>query len=164
MLIYLLISIIYVALWLAIAMLFSIVFRSVATSALAALATWIFFSFFISLGANAVAGAVSAGMSGTDTEAIIQQLKISQAISLLSPLVLYSDSTSIIIDPMKNTVETITQMGVMEQISMARFSGPLSLDQSVLLILPYIISLVAITFICFTVSYGIFTKQEIRSI
>jgi ABC-2 type transport system permease protein len=47
-LIYLVISIVYISLWLGVAILFSIVFRSVATSALAALAVWILFSFFIS--------------------------------------------------------------------------------------------------------------------
>ncbi|MGB5158982.1 MAG: hypothetical protein WBN77_16265 [Desulfobacterales bacterium] len=37
---------------------FSILFRSTATSALAALAVWIFFSFFVSLGVNVVADAL----------------------------------------------------------------------------------------------------------
>ena len=48
--VYLIISIIYVSFWLGVSILFSIVFRSIATSALAALAVWIFFSFFISMG------------------------------------------------------------------------------------------------------------------
>ena len=43
--IYLIISIIYISFWLGVSILFSIIFRSVATSALAALAAWIFFSF-----------------------------------------------------------------------------------------------------------------------
>jgi len=44
--IYLIISIIYISFWLGIAILFSIFLRSSATSAQAALAVWIFFSFF----------------------------------------------------------------------------------------------------------------------
>jgi len=43
--IYLIISIIYISFWLGVAILFSIIFRSTATSALAALALWIFFHF-----------------------------------------------------------------------------------------------------------------------
>jgi len=56
--IYLIISIIYISFWLGVAILFSILFRSTATSALASLAVWIFFSFFISLGANVLANAL----------------------------------------------------------------------------------------------------------
>ena len=49
---YLVISIIYISFWLGASILFSILFRGVATSALATLAVWIFFSFFISIGAE----------------------------------------------------------------------------------------------------------------
>jgi ABC-2 type transport system permease protein len=52
----------------------------------------------------------------------------------------------------------------MENISMSRFSGPLPLGQSILIVIPYIISLVAITIICFAVSYTVFMRQEIRSL
>jgi|TARA_B100000315_G_scaffold230854_1_gene241641 ABC-2 type transport system permease protein len=41
--VYLVISIVYIVFWLGITMLFSILFRSVATSALAAVVVWIFF-------------------------------------------------------------------------------------------------------------------------
>jgi ABC-2 type transport system permease protein len=47
---------------------------------------------------------------------------------------------------------------------MSRFSGPLPLSQSILIVIPYIISLVAITIICFAVSYTVFMRQEIRSL
>jgi ABC-2 type transport system permease protein len=49
-------------------------------------------------------------------------------------------------------------------LSISRFSGPLSLSQSVLIVVPYIISLVAITIVCFAVSYTVFMRQEIRSL
>lgn len=162
--IYLIISIVYIAFWHGIAILFSILFRNVATSALAALAAWIFFSFFLSLGTNAMASALTPDAGEANPDGLILRAKINQAISLVSPLNLYTDATATIIDPMKKTTRTIVQMGMFEQISMSRFSGPLPLDQSVLIVLPYIISLIAITVICFAISYAIFTKQEIRSI
>jgi len=55
-------------------------------------------------------------------------------------------------------------MGPMERLSQARFSGPLLLGQSILIVLPYIISLIAITAICFAISYMVFMRQEIRSL
>ncbi|MBW2121526.1 MAG: ABC transporter permease, partial [Deltaproteobacteria bacterium] len=69
-----------------------------------------------------------------------------------------------IIDPTKKTTHSIVLMGPMERISLSRFSGPLSLDQSILLVLPYIISLIAITAVCFAISYVVFMRQEIRSL
>jgi len=162
--IYLLISIIYISFWLGVAILFSIIFRSVATSALAALAVWIFFSFFISIGANVLANSMAPDAGSGNQEAMIRQLKIERAISLTSPMVLYTDSTATIIDPMRKTTRNFVQMGMLEQLSISRFSGPLPLSQSILVVLPYIISLLAITVICFAFSYTIFMRQEIRSL
>jgi ABC-2 type transport system permease protein len=160
--IYLLLSILYITFWLGVAMLGSIVFRSVATSALAALALWLFFSFFVSLGAGVVAGAVAADTS--DPTTVLHRLKLEHALSLLSPMELYTRGTMAIIDPMRRTTQAFIQMGRMEQLSLARFSGPLALSQSVLVVAPYIITLIAMTIICFGVSYTVFMRQEIRSL
>ncbi len=162
--IYLIISVMYIAFWLGAAILLSIVFRSVATSALAALALWIFFSFFVSLGAGAAANALTADASGDSAEAAMVRAQIVKAVSLTSPMELYTDATATIIDPMRRTTRMMLHVGMMENISMARFSGPLALSQSVLVVLPYIISLLAITVICFAISYIVFMRQEIRSV
>ncbi len=162
--VYLLISVIYISFWLGVAILFSIIFRSVATSALAALAVWIFFSFFISIGANIVANSLVPDAESGHHDAMIQRIKIERAISLTSPMELYTDSTATILDPMRRTTRSFVQMGMMEQLSIARFSGPLPLSQSILVVLPYIISLLAITVICFAISYAVFMRQEIRSL
>jgi ABC-2 type transport system permease protein len=161
-LIYLLLSILYISFWLGVAMLFSILFRSVATSALAALAVWLFFSFFISLGASVVAGVMTA--EAADPAALLQRVKLERALSLISPMELYTNGTIAIIDPMRRTTRAFIQLGRMEQLSLSRFSGPLPLGQSVLMVLPYIITLVAITVSCFAISYTAFMRQEIRSL
>jgi ABC-2 type transport system permease protein len=161
---YLVISIVYVSFWLGVAILFSILFRSTATSALAALAVWIFFSFFVSIGANIVAGALVDDTSPENPEAVMQQARIIKAFQLISPMELYTDATATIIDPLRKSTRSIISVGPMENISMSRFSGPLPLGQSILIVIPYIISLVAITIICFAVSYTVFMRQEIRSL
>ena len=160
---YLVISIIYVSFWLGVAILFSIVFRSIATSALAGLALWIFFSFFVALGANILANAVIPD-AGSGPEAVLRVAKVQKAFALISPMELYTDATATVIDPLRKTTRSIVLMGPLEQLSQARFSGPLSLSQSILVVLPYIISLVAITALCFAISYMIFMRQEIRSL
>ncbi|MBT8373269.1 MAG: ABC transporter permease [Deltaproteobacteria bacterium] len=161
---YLIISIIYVSFWLGVAILFSILFRSTATSALAALAVWIFFSFFVSIFANILAEAVTTDGAQANQDALIQQVKIAKWIKLSSPMELYSDATATIIDPMRKSTRSFVSVGPLENISMARFSGPLPLGQSILIVIPHIISLVAITIICFAVSYTVFMRQEIRSL
>jgi ABC-2 type transport system permease protein len=163
--IYLLISIIYISLWLGVAILFSIIFRNTATSALAALTVWIFFSFFISLGANVIANILASDeVGGYQTETIVKHAKIVKGVALISPMQLYTDATATIIDPRRKSTRSFIAVGPMEELSMARFSGPLPLAQSILIVAPYIISLIAITIICFAVSYSVFMRQEIRSL
>ncbi len=161
---YLIISIIYIAFWLGVAILFSILFRSTATSALAALAVWIFFSFFVSIGANIVANAVASDPSPGNPEVVLQRAKIIRGFKLISPMELYTDATATIIDPLRKSTRSFVSVGPLENISMSRFSGPLPLSQSILIVVPHIISLVAITIICFAVSYTVFMRQEIRSL
>lgn len=160
---YLIISIIYVSFWLGVAILFSIIFRSVTTSALAAIAAWIFFSFFVPLGANVIAKGLVPDAGPDNPDALIRQISIQKAISLASPIVLYSDATATVIDPTRKTTRSVVLMGPFERISQERFSGPLPIGQSLLIVLPYIITLIAITAVCFAVSYTVFMRQEIRS-
>jgi len=52
----------------------------------------------------------------------------------------------------------------MEQLSMSRFQNPLPLLQSLVIVIPHLISIVAITVLCFGVCYLVFMRQEIRTI
>ena len=160
--IFLIISIVYMCFWLGLAMLFSILFRSVVTSALAAMAVWIFFSFFVFLGASAVAGAVTPEAGASNPAAQLERARIEKAIGRISPRQLYEDATVTIIDPMRRTSGSLVRVGVMEERSLARFSGPLPVSQSVLVVVPHIVSLLAITFLCFAISFVVFMRQEVR--
>ncbi|NVM26474.1 MAG: ABC transporter permease [Desulfobacterales bacterium] len=162
--IYLIISIFYISFWLGISILFSILFRGIATSALATLAIWIFFSFFVSMGATVVANSLVPLDTQEDPERLMRHLRVQRVVSLISPMQLYNDSTAIIIDPMRKTTRSLVLMGPIERLSSARFRRPLALSQSIYVVLPHMITLIAITFICFGVSYAVFMRQEIRSI
>ncbi len=165
--IYIVTSILYISFWLGISILFSVIFRSTATSALASLAIWIFFSFFVSLGAGALANAiapVSQSASGIDVDAAINNAQIQRTISLFSPMTLYSDATTIILDPMRKTTQALILMGPLERLSLSRFQNPLPLLQSLFIVIPHLISIVAITILCFGVCYLVFMRQEIRTV
>ena len=160
--IYLIISVVYISLWLGVSILFSIFFRSTATSALAALAVWIFFLICVPYGVNVLSNALTPDASEASPEVILKRAKIIKSFALISPMELYNDATATIIDPLEKSVRSIIP-GPMESISMARFAGPLPLLQSILIVVPFIISLIAITVICFAISYTVFMRQEIRS-
>ncbi len=164
-LLYLVISIFYISFWLGLAILFSICFRSIATSALASVALWIFLSFFVSLGADVVANAVAPvdPQKETRPEVILRHAQVKKMIALTSPMVLYSDATGVIVDPMRKTTRSFVMRGPMERLLASRFQNPLSFLQSAIIVFPHMTVLVAITLVCFAVSYLVFVLQEIRS-
>jgi ABC-2 type transport system permease protein len=167
LLIYLVLSILYISFWMGVAILFSVVFRSTATSALAALAMWILLSFFVGLAGSFVADAIApvqqtANMAQAQ-EDFLKNMEIQRATSLLSPATLYGDATSTILDPLRKTPRSFIMMGPLERLSLSRFQSPLPLQQSVVVVAPFMISLIAITFFCFGICYAVFMRQEIRS-
>ncbi len=165
--IYVITSILYVSFWLGIAILFSVVFRSTATSALASLAVWIFFSFFVGLGAGFMANAVapiSQSGSNVDPNVLVKHEEVKRTVSLLSPMNLYNDATTTILDPTRKTTRGLVFVGPLERLSLSRFQSPLPLLQSLMIVAPYLISIIAITFLCFGVCYLAFMRQEIRTV
>jgi hypothetical protein len=95
---------------------------------------------------------------------VLKHLKVQRVVSLISPMQLYNDSTAIVNDPTWRTARSFVLMGRMERLSLSRFNRPLALAQSIHVVIPHIISLIAITVICFGVSYTVFMRQEIRSV
>lgn len=164
---YLIISILYISFWLGVAILFSVVFRSSATSALASLAVWIFLSFLVGLGGGFIANAISPVTQTANLaeaqRSFIRNAEIQRATSLLSPATLYGDATSTILDPRRKSSRSFIMMGPLERISISRFQNPLPFFDSVMVVAPLAISLLAITVLCFTICYIIFMRQEIRS-
>ena len=160
---YLVISIFYVSFWLGVSILCSILFRSTASSALTALALWIFFGFFIGFGAAIIGGSVAPVDNPNDLDQVVFNAEVTKAISMVSPGRLYSEATTALLDPFRNTTKSLVLMGQMEQISLSRFKNPLPLGQSILVVVPYITILLAITIVCFGISYMVFMRQEIRS-
>jgi ABC-2 type transport system permease protein len=165
LIVYLIVSIAYVSFWLGLSILFSIWFRAVATSALAAVALWIVFSFFIGFAADLVANAAAPVENPMDRAQQVRHARVAEAASLASPAVLYSESTSTILNPYRRTNQEWVwgMVGDFERLSMSRFQNPLSLGQSILVVVPYLTLLFGLTLVCFGLSYLTFMRQEIRS-
>jgi len=131
LLFYLTIAVVYVAFWMSLAILFSILFRQAATSALAGIAVWIFCTFFMSMIAGTTAQAL-VPVDQQNPQTVIAQVNASMAISRLSPVTLYQEATGIILDPSARTLSPLVMQS--EQIGMV--PGSLKLGQSLLLVWP----------------------------
>jgi ABC-2 type transport system permease protein len=163
--VYLVISIFYISFWLGIAILFSISFRSMATSLLATAALWLFLCPFMGYGAPMLVANTVAPVEqqeGASPAAVVKNARIREGVSLFSPMILYSNSAAVVVDPTRKTTR-LHLMGFAEQISLSRFQNPLSLGQSIVVVYPHMVALLAITLICFAISYLLFMLQEIRT-
>src|SRR5579884_2224069 len=154
------ISVIYVGFWLALATLFSLLTRQAATSALAALATWLFMAIFVTILASFLAGVFYPANDNSPTQQVLDHVQLQQNIARVSPAALYSEATSAILDPELRTTSGLVLLS--EAQSMV--PGALSLNQSLLLVWPDLTATVALTAICFGVAYAIFLRQEVRTL
>jgi ABC-2 type transport system permease protein len=155
--IYIVLTIIYGAFWMGLAILFSVVFRRVAASLLVSLAVWIFFFFFWMMIGPAIANFVSPTTAGTDL-AMVQNASMQQMLLRISPSVLFQEAYTVLLLPVWKGLGIIT----MSQASYM-VGNPISLGQSLLTIWPHIASLICLSVICFAISYVLFMRQEIRA-
>jgi ABC-2 type transport system permease protein len=155
---YLILSVAYVAFWLNLGILFSVKFRQAATSALAGIAVWLFFSIFYSMIISIIQKALMTGNGINQVQSGMANQSFVLFLSRLSPNYLFSESTMTLLTPSVRTLGPITT----EQ-KVGAIASPLPLDQSLILIWPQLTGLIAATMICFALSYVFFMRQEIRS-
>ncbi len=159
-LMFLLVSIAYAGVWLALAMLFSILFRSTATAALISLGVWLFLALLWPAFAQLVGEVISPsdirfaqlGLPTPDTVAW------QQGLSRLSPGTLYGEAVLAMLSP---EAQSLTNL-------LAQFQGrimgaPLPFGQSVLSAWPQMVSLIAGTILLYVVGYVAFQRQEVRA-
>ena len=162
LLMFLVITIFYGSFWLGLAMLFSILFRRVATSALATIAIWIFFIFFMYMIAGLIANVIVPVDQSSSYQEAVRNAQTTIMVMRASPVTLYQESVSVLLVPGLRTMGQILQLqttGVYEWM----LPTPLSFDQSLLIVWPHVTALIALTAICFAASYTRFMREEIRS-
>jgi ABC-2 type transport system permease protein len=154
---FILLSILYVAFWLNLSILFSVVFRQPATSALAGIALWLFFSVFYPLIVNLIIkGIAPSGMESGYQMFALTKFKL--GLMQVSPSQLFSEATTTLLVPSVRSLGPLTTQQIIGAIP-----GPLPLGQSILLVWPQVTGLIAGTVLCFVLSYVLFMKREIRS-
>ncbi len=158
---FLAITIFYGAFWLGLAILFSIFFRRVATSVLASIAIWIFLFFFMPIIAGLVANIMAPVDQGTSSQALLSNLGVQSTVLQFSPVRLYQEAVSVLLVPGARTLgQTIQLLGGG---AAGLLPNPLSLSQSLLSIWPHLVTIIALTAVCFGISYTKFMREEIRA-
>lgn len=158
-LVYLVITIVYVAFWLSLSLLFSLLFKQAATSALAGIALWLFLSIFLGLISGLVADSVAPVNDQSSAEAVMRNQAWQQNLSRVSPTVLYDEAILTILSPGVRTLSSV----VLQQQMEGAVAGSLPLGQSLLLVWPHLVGLIAAMLICFAAAYVLFMRREVRA-
>jgi ABC-2 type transport system permease protein len=158
LLLWLLVTIVYVSFWLGLAMLCSVALRRAATSALVAIGAWLVLTLFAGLLLGLLTDTFAPVSEQATPDEILRNARLEQQIGRLSPSILYEEATIALLNPEVRTIGFLLP----QQIDRA-VPGTLTLDQSLLLAWPQTVGLVALVVITFAGAYILFMRQEIRA-
>jgi ABC-2 type transport system permease protein len=161
-LVFLIVSIFYAGVWLALALLFSIVFRSPATAALVSLGLWLFLAMMWPILAQAVATVIAPpdpryAAIGLPTP---ETFEWQQILARLSPGVLYGEVMQVVLNP------AVRGLGLVGQLFLPQGAvpnAPVPFEESMMIAWPQIVGLVAGTIVLFVIGYIVFQRQEVRA-
>jgi ABC-2 type transport system permease protein len=160
--VWLLFTVVWVSLWLAFGLLLSVVIRRAATAALAGFGVWLLLQIFGELLVGLVTQIVAPYATASTDQQAVALKNLSDTITRIVPLTLYQEASRVILDPSQTTVSTPATLGQLQQYQQ-QIPTLLSLQQSLLLIWPHVVILVALTAVCFAIAYIRFMRQEIRA-
>ncbi len=153
----------YVALWLAFGLLLSVAIRRAATSALVGFGIWLVLTIFGPLIVTLAQSFVSPGGSPT-ADQVLGAARVREFIGRLLPSQLYADISNVLLRP-DFGLKNLSTPGTIGQYQQGQQQIPQinSLDQSLLLVWPQLVVLVALTVACFAIAYALFMRQEVRA-
>ncbi len=152
-LVFLLVTIVYAGVWLALAMLFSVIFRSAATAALVTLGVWLFFTIIW----PSLAPAIAQAFVSADNQ--MGQITTAQVLARLSPSTLFGETVLAILHPTTRTLGPV----YLDQLQGAVMGAPLPLSESIMVAWPQIVGMIAASILLFVGGYIVFQRQEVRA-
>ncbi|MDR3154638.1 MAG: ABC transporter permease [Deltaproteobacteria bacterium] len=167
--VFFLLTLVYMGFWLGLSILVSIVFRSVATSAMAAAALWILVIFFLPVLSQAAASALApfSDPARPRAEEIAAYSQVHKAVNMVSPTGLYNQAGAALLDPTHRGSDQAFRIAMMSRVDrylLARFQGGIAFGQSMLIVMPDILLLLCFSILTFLLSYVVFVRQEVRSV
>jgi len=154
--VWLVFAVIYVGFWQALATVGSVLAKRASTSAMIPIGVWLVLTLFGSFIFSAAAGVLSPRDGSQAAE--LAYLRTVQTVSQLSPVTLFQQGSTVLLDPEVRTVGIVT----VEQVDRAIVSE-LNLTQSLLVVWPQMVLLVAMTSVMFAIAYVAFMRDEVRA-
>lgn len=151
----------YVALWLAFGLLLSVLVRRAATAALIGFGIWLLITIFGDLITTLIGGILAPGADAS-AETILGSYQLQQLVTRLLPSTLYGEVSLVLLNPSVTQVSAPATIGQFQQ-AQQQIGSLLSLDQSILLVWPHVVALVALAVACFAGAYVAFMRQEVRA-
>jgi ABC-2 type transport system permease protein len=160
-LLWMLVTITYIGLWLAFGMLLSVAIRRAATSALVGFGVWLLLTIFGGLIVSLLSGVLAP--FGATAEEELRNIGLREALLRLQPNNLYQETAFALLNPLETSVSTPDTIGsyVQRQEQIPNFQ--FSVDQSLLLVWPQIVTMFALMIGCFAAAYVLFMRQEVRA-
>ncbi|SEN06862.1 ABC-2 type transport system permease protein [Mucilaginibacter gossypiicola] len=155
---FIVITIAYVAFWLSLSIMLSILFKQAATSALTAIGIWLFFTIFYQIVINLIVKSFLPDAAYLTQAEIISYNDLILNLQRIAPNQLYSDAVTTLLMPSVRSLGPVT----MEQMAGA-IPAPLPFKESVMIVWPQVSGLIASAVGCFAFAYYFFMRREIRS-
>jgi ABC-2 type transport system permease protein len=160
-LVWMVVTIVYVGVWLAFGLLLSVVMRRAATSALVGFGIW----FVVAAFGRFLVGLVLAFLvpvSNALTEENLAAIQTRTFFLRLLPNTLYDEASRVLLNPTATYSSTPPTIGGNIQVAQQSFTV-LSANQSFLIVWPQIVVLVGLMVACFALAYVRFMRQEVRA-
>jgi len=162
LIIWFVVTVAYVAVWLAFGLLLSVVVRRAATAALIGFGVWMAVAMFGRFLLSLILGAIAPVTDSTAVDRALGLYQLHSFVLRLLPTTLYSEASSVLLNPSLTATNTPATLGQLTQ-AQQQIPTLLSLDQSLLLVWPHVVALVALSVICFAIGYIQFMRQEVRA-
>jgi ABC-2 type transport system permease protein len=151
------VAVVYIGLWLAMAILLSVLSRRAATAALAGIAIWLLFTLFGGLIAGVVADAVHGVDSNSTAEQVLSNARLELNVRRFSPDQLYRDATGVLLNPDRQST------GIVIADDSAALPSTLPLTDSLLLAWWQLVAIVGGCVLLFAGAYLTFMRHEVRA-
>ena len=153
------VTVVYLAFWLALSMTASIYLRNAVASALVSIGIWIGISFFVVFASSAIAERFVPEVQTLADQS--RRTSIELWVGRVSPERLYSEATGTLLDPIRGRF--LNPFAIAPERLQDVLLSPVSAGQSLQLVWPHIVVMVAMIAGLLVVSYVRFMREEIRS-
>jgi len=156
---FLIVAIAYGAVWIALALACSVIFRSTATSALSALGLWLLLTVLWPMLTRFLSQAVYPPSPDLLGPGQLGAIQFQHVLSRISPSTLFGEAMIGLLHPSTRALGPV----FLDQLEGAVIGAALPFSQSLLLIWPQVTGLIAGTIALFVIAYVLFQRQEVRA-